>query len=361
MNSDANRALAETFLRMLNEHDPNLVDEFVAVNYVNHNPFVADGREANREFWAAFFAALPDLEATMEDLVVTVDRVVGRLAYRGTHQGELFGIPASGRRIEMRSIDIWRVANGEFVEHWDELNTLQLIGQFGPLALIRAGLRFVRRRVFGLAAGRAPQTKRPPVVRRTLGSRTGSRPWEADVFNSGDELYDERFRERYVVLAAARETGGELVRIEDTAKPGPSRRPLSAHPGQEEHFGVLSGTLGPTVNGQERLLGAGESFIVPPGARHRPRNAATGELRFVAEMRPAGRFEEFLAEITAVNNSGRDGLAYLLTAAGVLVRFPDVEHPTPLPRPVERAAFAGLATIGRLVGLRPPLTNTSAD
>jgi hypothetical protein len=46
--SDANRALAETFLRMLNEHDPNLVYESVAVDYINHNPFVADGREANR-------------------------------------------------------------------------------------------------------------------------------------------------------------------------------------------------------------------------------------------------------------------------------------------------------------------------
>lgn len=181
------------------------------------------------------------------------------------------------------------------------------------------------------------------------------------MFRSGDELYDERFRERYVVVAAAQETGGELVRVEDTAKPGPSRRPVSAHPDQEERFEVLSGTLGLTVNDQEQLLGPGESFVVMPGARHRPRNAGTGELRFVAEMRPAGRFEEFLAEITAVNNSGRDGLAYLLTAAGVLAQFPDVEHPTPLPRPIERAMFAVLAAIGRLLGLRPRLAKTSAD
>jgi steroid delta-isomerase-like uncharacterized protein len=127
------QGLAETFTRMLNEHDPDLVDRFVAPDYRNHNTFVGDGREANREFWAGFFTALPDLTATMEDLVVAGDRVVGRFVYRGTHAGELMGIPATGRRVEMRSIDIWRVEDGLFAEHWDELNTLELLAQMGAL------------------------------------------------------------------------------------------------------------------------------------------------------------------------------------------------------------------------------------
>ena len=186
---------------------------------------------------------------------------------------------------------------------------------------------------------------------------SGSCRWTGKVgtvFSKGAELYDERFGERYVLLETAEETGGELVRIEDSARPGPSRRPASAHPRQEECFEVLSGILGLMVDGEEeRLLGPGESFVVRAGARHLPRNAGEGELRFVAEMRPAGRFEEFLAEITAANNSGREGLAYLLTAARVLHRFPDVERPTPLPRPLERVLFALLAGAGRLLGLGP--------
>lgn len=125
--------LAEAFVTMLNEHDPDQVDRFVARDYRNHNVFVGDGREANRKFWAGFFAALPDLTATMEDLVVAGDRVVGRFVYRGTHAGEFMGIPATGRRVEMRSIDIWRVEDDMFVEHWDELNTLQVLQQIGAL------------------------------------------------------------------------------------------------------------------------------------------------------------------------------------------------------------------------------------
>jgi len=131
--------LAETYLSMLNNHDPDLVDRFVADEYRNHNAFVADGREANRQFWTVFFAALPDVSVTMEDLVISGDRVVGRFVYRGTHTGDLMGIPASGNPVEMRSIDIWRVKDGMFVEHWDELNLLEVFQQVGAIPPLGVG------------------------------------------------------------------------------------------------------------------------------------------------------------------------------------------------------------------------------
>ena len=137
--STSSRHLAETFLAMLNTHDPDLVDRFVAEDYRNHNAFVDDGREANRRFWTAFFAGLPDVSAPMEDLVISGDRVVGRFIYRGTHTGDLVGIPASGNPVEMRSIDIWRVEAGMFVEHWDELNLMQMFQQMGVLPPLAVG------------------------------------------------------------------------------------------------------------------------------------------------------------------------------------------------------------------------------
>ena len=130
--------LAEIYVDMLNTHDPDLVDRFVAENYVNHNVFVDDGREGNRRFWAGFFIGLPDLTATMEDLVISGDRVVGRFIYRGTHAGALMGIPASGNAVEMRSIDIWRVQDGMFAEHWDELNLLEMFQQMGVIPPLSA-------------------------------------------------------------------------------------------------------------------------------------------------------------------------------------------------------------------------------
>ena len=131
--------LAETYVKMLNTHDPDLVDQFEAEGYINHNAVVADGREANRQFWHSFFVGLPDVSASMEDLVIAGDRVVGRFVYRGTHTGDFMGIPASGSAVEMRSIDIWRIEDGMFAEHWDELNYLEVFQQVGVLPPLGGG------------------------------------------------------------------------------------------------------------------------------------------------------------------------------------------------------------------------------
>jgi hypothetical protein len=48
------------------------------------------------------------------------------------------GIPASGNPVEMRSIDIWRVADGMFIEHGDELNLMQMFQQIGTFPPVGA-------------------------------------------------------------------------------------------------------------------------------------------------------------------------------------------------------------------------------
>jgi predicted SnoaL-like aldol condensation-catalyzing enzyme len=117
------RTVAHTFAELMNSHDPDLVDEFIAADYVNHNPFVGDGREANRAFWATWFAAFPDTTVTLEDVLVDGDRVAGRFTYRATFTGPFMGIEPHGGPVVMRSLDIWRVRDGWAVEHWDELST----------------------------------------------------------------------------------------------------------------------------------------------------------------------------------------------------------------------------------------------
>jgi predicted ester cyclase len=71
----------------------------------------------------------------VEDAFAVGDRVVGRYTYRARHTGPFVGVPASGAEITMRSIDIWRVENDRFVEHWDELNTLEIFQQMGAVPM----------------------------------------------------------------------------------------------------------------------------------------------------------------------------------------------------------------------------------
>jgi steroid delta-isomerase-like uncharacterized protein len=126
--------VAHAFVELMNGHDPNAVDAFVAEDYVNHNAFVDDGREANREFWAQWFTAFPDTVVTMEDVLVDGDRVAGRFTYVGTFTGPFLGMPPNGRRVVMHSIDIWRVADGMAVEHWDQLDIHEFMPQLAAPA-----------------------------------------------------------------------------------------------------------------------------------------------------------------------------------------------------------------------------------
>jgi predicted ester cyclase len=127
--------LGYLFAEIMSGHDVSRLDEIKAANYVNHNAFAEPGLEGSKKVLGAIIAAIPDLKVTAEDVLVSADgtRVVGRYRYEGTHTGNFLGYPATGRPFVMRSIDIWRVEHGRFVEHWDELNTLEVFIQIGAV------------------------------------------------------------------------------------------------------------------------------------------------------------------------------------------------------------------------------------
>jgi steroid delta-isomerase-like uncharacterized protein len=129
------RRMAQRFADALTTGDLSLFDALVAEDYVNHNPYVAPGREGVTSFFAGWRASFPDTRVTVEDALLSDDggTVVGRFTYRATHTGTPFlGIPTTNRPIVMRSIDIWRVGeHGLFTEHWDELNLLEVFQQLG--------------------------------------------------------------------------------------------------------------------------------------------------------------------------------------------------------------------------------------
>ncbi|HEY4388709.1 MAG TPA: ester cyclase [Ktedonobacteraceae bacterium] len=123
--------LASKFAETLNSRNVDLFDTFIAEAYINHNPFVAPGLQGVKAFFAGWLAAFPDTTVTIEDALIAENKVVGRYTYHATHQGLFLGIPTTGKQIIMRSIDIWRVEDGMFVEHWDELNLLEVMQQLG--------------------------------------------------------------------------------------------------------------------------------------------------------------------------------------------------------------------------------------
>jgi hypothetical protein len=82
-----------------------------------------------------FFASRSpsDGRVTLEMEIAEGDLVAGYETWRGTHTGEFFGIPASGRPVTFKVNDIIRVANGKIVEHWAVTDNLSLMQQIGAI------------------------------------------------------------------------------------------------------------------------------------------------------------------------------------------------------------------------------------
>ncbi len=130
--------LGRLFADIISSHTLARFDEIVAPDYVNHNPFAEPGLDGVKAVFAALLAGVPDLKVHADDVFASADgtRIVGRYRYEGTHTGTYLGSPATGNPFRMRSIDIWRVEGGRFVEHWDELNTLDVFTQIGAARLV---------------------------------------------------------------------------------------------------------------------------------------------------------------------------------------------------------------------------------
>ncbi len=124
--------LAYQFARSLTERDQAGYAEILHPEYVNHNAFATPGKAGSvAVFFEGFVPALLDFAVTVEDVFEDGNTLIGRFKYTGTFTRPLMGYPPTGQRVELRSIDIWRVRDGLLHEYWDELNTLDFFVQLG--------------------------------------------------------------------------------------------------------------------------------------------------------------------------------------------------------------------------------------
>jgi steroid delta-isomerase-like uncharacterized protein len=138
MGTSENKALTRRFFEdACNGQRFDLIDELFVEDYVHHDPNLPPeaqhGRENYKQGLEIMYAAFPDLQATIEDLIAEGDRVVSRIRMRGSHQGELFGIPATGRPVDFAMIEIHRIADGKIAEGWANYDAIAMMQQIGVI------------------------------------------------------------------------------------------------------------------------------------------------------------------------------------------------------------------------------------
>ncbi|MBX3085480.1 MAG: ester cyclase [Anaerolineae bacterium] len=136
MSTEQNKALVRKFEELINSRDLDTALTLLSPDFADHTPAVGlpPGIEGVRAFFTMQFAAFPDSHSISLDIIAEGDKVVHRMSNEGTHQDEFLGIPATGKRVAMTHIDIWRIADGKLAEHWVEADMMGMMQQLGVVS-----------------------------------------------------------------------------------------------------------------------------------------------------------------------------------------------------------------------------------
>ena len=127
----SNKAIVRRFVEeIFTRGNPAAVDELVAEDFVPHTwPSTGDGRADLKAAIERVRAGLAEVEFTIEDLIAEDDRVVVRLTSGARQVGEFMGMPPSGRSYRIEEIHIFRLRDGQVVEHWHQMDGMGLMRQ----------------------------------------------------------------------------------------------------------------------------------------------------------------------------------------------------------------------------------------
>jgi predicted ester cyclase len=138
MSTEENKALIRRYIEAIDDNDSSdwsMIDEFVAEDFVAHNPPVPGvslDRDGLKQAAEIFRIATPGKhEIPLQ--VAEGDLVVSRIVGRGVHAGELLGIPPTNREVETDGIAIHRIRDGKIVEYWSVVDVARVLQQVGAL------------------------------------------------------------------------------------------------------------------------------------------------------------------------------------------------------------------------------------
>ena len=132
--SQENKTIAHRYVEEFwNEGRVDIFEEIVAPDGVSHSTLGDANAEEWRQGTAALRNAFPDIRITIDDEIAADGKVVQRWTIRGTHQGDFFGVPATGKKVAWPVIAIFRLSGAKIAEVWTQGDTLSTLQQLGAV------------------------------------------------------------------------------------------------------------------------------------------------------------------------------------------------------------------------------------
>jgi steroid delta-isomerase-like uncharacterized protein len=119
-----------------NQGHMEMIDELIHEDFIDHTPTgdQEHGRNGIKWFVNMIRTAFPDVQGRIEHIISQGDMVAVHLVFEGTHTGgELFGIPATGKRIALKGLDILKVEDGKLAHSWANFDQAGMMAQLGVI------------------------------------------------------------------------------------------------------------------------------------------------------------------------------------------------------------------------------------
>lgn len=134
--SDIGNIFMPRFVQFINTADGKLGEELIAPDAEFYVPFQTEplvGPTGWLKAVEVMRGGFPDVQWTLEELVVEGDKVAARYTMRGTHEGTFFGVPATGKQIAIQTMNFYAMANGKIVGERGQPDLLGLMQQIGAV------------------------------------------------------------------------------------------------------------------------------------------------------------------------------------------------------------------------------------
>lgn len=130
MSGEENKAVvARFYAEVINDRDLDAIDDLLTEDFTHNGE--PRGRQGQKQAVEVFYAAFSDLRNEILVSLAEGDLVAAHQRWHGTHDGELMGIPPSGKQVSFPSTAILRIRDGMIAEAIDVVDLAALMGQIG--------------------------------------------------------------------------------------------------------------------------------------------------------------------------------------------------------------------------------------
>jgi len=133
----ANVIVVRRFMdEVINNGDDSAISELVHQEYRHRTPDgESRGRDGLKALLNAYRSGFPDFNVMIDDLVASGNKVATSIRLNGTHSGDLFGIPATGKPLSVHGMVLSHLEDGKIIEEWEILDMFGVFHQLGVTSL----------------------------------------------------------------------------------------------------------------------------------------------------------------------------------------------------------------------------------